>query len=200
MKNLLKKIIATPELYGRFLNTLSMMEYVGARKIIKSQQQENINERLLNHVAQEIQHALIIKHAAKKCADNLCDSYVLGGLLCGLEAYHYFQAVDHATQRELENQANEWYAYIYTTVIMKTRGILVYSLLDEVLQEMGKPKVFDDIVTEQQCHLNELAKIMHTLPNFDLTVARVRNIEEKEFTVFLQALGGAVEYQEELTN
>ncbi len=197
MKNLLKKIVATSETYGRFLNTLSMLEYVGARKIIKSQEQEQINEQLLSHVAKEIHHALVIKCAAKKYAGNMCDNYVLGGLLCGLEAYRYFQMVDHAIQLELGDQADAWRAYVYTSVVIETRGILVYSLFDEVLQEVGKPKVFDDIIPDQQSNLTHLAKIMHTLPNFELTVARLRAIEDREFAAFLQALSKAVEYQGE---
>lgn len=197
MKNLLKKIIETPINYARFLNTFSMLEYVGARKIIKSQQQEDMNEQLLDHVARQIRHALIIKCAAKKYAGELCDNYLVGGLMCGLEAYQYFQNIDHAMKTEPIGALNSFHAYLYTTVIIETRGIMVYSLIDEVLEEAGKATVFSDIIIENKQHLAGVTKIIHSLPNFDLTVARLRGMEEKEFSVFLQALGGAVGYKGE---
>lgn len=195
MKNLLKKIIDTPIAYGRFLNTLSMLEYVGARKIIKSQRQEDINEQTLAHVVKEIRHALTIKSAAKENAHDICDTYIMDGLLCGFEAYRYFQTMECAVQEELADQPNFFHVYLYTTVILQTRGIMFYSLVDEVLQELDKPTVFGDIIIEETQHLEGLSKVMHTLPNFDLTIGRLRSIEEPAFGLFLRALGVAIGYE-----
>ena len=44
---LLTRIVRLPVVHARFLNTLSMMEYIGARKIMKSQADRYFDVELL---------------------------------------------------------------------------------------------------------------------------------------------------------
>jgi hypothetical protein len=101
MKTILKRIIEDKEIYARFLNTLSLLEYVGARKILKSQSQDHIDEKVLAHISEELRHAQVLKRVALKNAPGICQTYAPAALFCGKEAFQYFQAVDQAVEKIL---------------------------------------------------------------------------------------------------
>ena len=186
MQQLLKKIIGVPDQYARFLNTLSLLEYIGARKIIKSQQQQQLNEKLLAHVNEELRHAFILKRAALKISAQ-CDSYAASHLLCGIEAVHYFQTVDHATVTELQD-SNPWHCYLFTTLLLELRALEFYSLFEQSLRELGKRSIFRGILAEENRHLQDMLAWMRLIPDYDDKLTRLKNIEMGEFAVFMQAV------------
>ena len=59
-------LIKSNYLHGKLLNTLSLLEYTGARKIVKSQLETNIDLKTLNHMQDEIKHAQMFKRYAHK--------------------------------------------------------------------------------------------------------------------------------------
>ncbi|HEY4185718.1 MAG TPA: hypothetical protein VGP07_11655, partial [Polyangia bacterium] len=61
---LLGGLIASPRLHARFVNTLSRMEYIGVRKMLKSRRAERMDLDGLQHVLDEGVHALRLKKAA----------------------------------------------------------------------------------------------------------------------------------------
>lgn len=187
MKNILIKLIQSPENYARFLNTLSLLEYIGARKIIKSQHQDQLNEKILAHMSEEIRHAEVLKRAALKIAPQVCQTYAPEALICGREAWQYFQAIDQAAARELDEK-NSWNCYLYTTWLIETRAINFYTLFEEVLQQQGKPSVFRGILVEEHRHLDEIATSLQNIPGHDAKLARLKVIEELEFKNWINAI------------
>lgn len=57
LKELIIQIISTPEIHAKWLNTLSMMENVGARKISKFEDPELTTDTILKHASEEARHA-----------------------------------------------------------------------------------------------------------------------------------------------
>lgn len=184
MEKLLQKIITTPTIYARFLNTLSLLEYIGARKILKSQQHQHLTSKLLSHIGEELRHAQILKRAALKIEPNLCNTYTPESLLCGNAAHHYFQTVDHAPIHEL-NEHNPWHCYLYTTCIIEIRALAFYTTFETALRTLEKPSVFRGILAEEERHLEEVKNWLSAIPNYEQNLQRLKNIEEKEFAVFL---------------
>jgi hypothetical protein len=191
MENILRKIVASDNLYGRFLNTLSLMEYIGARKIIKSQSDKQLNKKLLDHMAEEIRHAQRLKRAALRAAPNVCKDYSPAALLCGDAAYRYFQTVDHAAQTEC-NEHNPWHCYLYTTFLIEVRVLLFYAAFEKILLAFEKPSVFRGILAEEKNHLEEVSAHLSALPDFEKNMVRLKNIEAEAFEKFLMALNAAV--------
>lgn len=183
---LLKKIISLPDYYARFLNTLSMLEYTGARKIVKSQKKIALSESMLAHLYEEIRHALILKHAALKIKPEYSD-YSEKSLLCGLEANHYFQVVDHAANQVL-GETDIWHCYLYTTWLVETRAIRFYSQCQDVLLEAGLHNIFRSILAEEHKHLQEVHEELKKIPDYNTKLATLMAIEEQEFEIFLSAM------------
>lgn len=191
MKDLLRNIIAAPQLFGRLLNTLSLLEYIGARKILKSQDQVGLNVQVLAHASEEIRHSLILKKAALKYAPD-CENYSEENLLCGQEACDYFQAIDHAAGIEL-NEHDPWYAYLYTTYLIETRALDFYAGCEEILKEAGLASVFRGILVEEDRHLHEIQTWMATVPNHVEKIARLQAVEQQQFNQWVSVCRKEIE-------
>ena len=92
------KIVAEPALHARWLNTFSYLEYVGFRKIVKSQRAEYLTAAILGHACEEGCHALSLKKLAVKLGGAEFDSYSPEVLLCDEEAKTYFQELDQSCE------------------------------------------------------------------------------------------------------
>lgn len=186
MKTLLKNIITTPTLLARFLNTLSLLEYVGARKILKSQKYDQIDEQMLAHAAEEIRHAQVVKRAALKLAPELCNDYSEAALLCGKEAHDYFQTLDQAVNEVV--QANPKHAYLFTTYLIEIRAVEFYNLFDTALNEADKPAIFRGILVEEERHLAEILAALKTFDYADSKIEQLTYIEQQAFAKFMAAV------------
>lgn len=183
MKDILFKIIQSEKILARFLNTLSLLEYIGARKILKSQHQEAITEKILAHAQEEIRHAQVLKRAALKLSPDLCATYVPESLLCGKEATHYFQTIDHAL-----NERDSWQAYLFTTWLIEIRAVSLYTLFDEVLMENNKSAIFRGILQEEQNHLDEILSWLQTIPDHQAKMQQLKIIEEQAFLKWMESI------------
>ncbi|HVV67920.1 MAG TPA: hypothetical protein VHE99_02630 [Gammaproteobacteria bacterium] len=183
MQQLLKKMIGEPQQLARFLNTLSLLEYIGARKIIKSLQQQQLNEKLLGHMNEELRHALILKRAAVKISPQ-CDDYATWNLLCGDEAWHYFQTVDHAAITLLQ-ETDPWRCYVFTTLLLELRAVEFYTIFEQSLQELGKPSIFRGILHEENRHLQEMLAWIRLIPDSNAKLAQLQEMEAAEFSAFM---------------
>jgi hypothetical protein len=100
---LLDRIIAQPREHARMLNTLSRLEYVGVRKMLKTRRAERLNLDGLQHVLDETVHALRLKKAALALA-GACETvesvatFSDADTLAGDAAENYLQGVDHAAE------------------------------------------------------------------------------------------------------
>src|SRR3954454_5441050 len=93
----LERIVASREAHARFVNTLSRLEYVGVRKMLKSRRSEHIDLDGLQHVLDEGVHALRLKKApvALGAAAGVdVSTFAPEHTLAGDEAERYFQALD----------------------------------------------------------------------------------------------------------
>ncbi len=184
MKSIIQKIIHCPINHAKFLNTLSLLEYIGARKILKSQQQENITEIMLAHAAEELRHAKILKKAALHIAPGICTTYQEHELLCGKHATRYFQNIDRSVQCHLKND-NSLQAYLYTTYLIEKRAISFYKLFDSVLLQLNKPTYFRGILVEEHQHLNEIIYYLNEMNCFSKHLNALIKLEQLEFENFM---------------
>jgi hypothetical protein len=94
LEECLAKILDDPNLHASWLNTFSYLEYVGFRKIVKSQASDSMSLETLGHAVEEGRHALRLKRLAVKVGGVAFDSYRAEKLLCGDAAEAYFQKLD----------------------------------------------------------------------------------------------------------
>src|SRR5438874_10311242 len=107
METLFNKVVATPNIHARWLNTLSMMENAGAKKIKKCEHPVLANEIILKHSAEEARHAWYLKKQIKKIVKNDCLTYEKQYLLAPNLTYYYLHSLDIQVCRFLKKN----YAY-----------------------------------------------------------------------------------------
>lgn len=181
---LLERVIAEPARHARFVNTLSLMEYIGARKILKSQPAAGFTLELLAHVSEEIRHAHVLKRLALKL-DPAVETYAPEFLLAPAAASGYMQAVDRAAEADLAatgNAAQPWVNYLYTTLLVEERAGGFYPAYAERLAPLGHAAVIQGILREEENHLRQV--VDHLLRDDADGRARLDRLRVVEATAF----------------
>src|SRR5438874_2336608 len=88
----LRALCADAGIHARFLNTLSLLEHLGSRKIMLARVEVR-DGALLKHLAEETRHAFFFKRAAEKLARNALD-YSPESTLAGAAARFYMDRLD----------------------------------------------------------------------------------------------------------
>lgn len=154
-QNCLQLLAQRPQLHARFINTLSLLEYIGARKIMKSQDEDLVTPTVLAHATEEIRHAQILKKLAIKLGGKNVISYEPHALLCGAEARNYIHGIDYKAQ-EVLGESDSWRNYLLTTLIVEERAQELYPYYDAVLSTIGLGGPVQAIVREEVGHLEEV--------------------------------------------
>ncbi len=184
----LANLVDYPQFHARFLNTLSLLEYIGARKIMKSQEESQITPMVLGHMVEEIRHAQILKKMAMKVGGTAVRSYAEDSLICGKEGRAYIQAIDHKAQ-EVLGQKDSWANYLLTTLIVEERAQEIYPLYDTLLAPYKLNGPLKSIFREEEEHLSQVTDLLTahaqcTEAMFEL----VREEERKYFNLFFESV------------
>ena len=196
LEELFRALAANPPLHARFLNTVSFLEYVGARKIMKSQAGADFDLELLSHVAEESKHAWLVKRLAMKVDAKAARTYSPEHLLCPVEAEGYIQSIDAAAQSELEDfdssdatYSKDWLNYLYTSLIIEERADLFYGVYAQVLEELGLAGTVRAILKDETKHLAAMeSRIEKHDSEARRRLEKLRAIEHKAFGAWQDAL------------
>src|ERR1700748_434392 len=94
LSTILPTIIADNQLHARWLNTLSLMENTGARKISASEDPVTVTYIILKHAAEEHRHAFYLKKQIEKTGDGDYPTYEPVYLLAPAESRYYLNQLD----------------------------------------------------------------------------------------------------------
>src|ERR1700733_13032852 len=143
LSDIVNKIVPDHEIHAKWLNSLSMMENTGARKISKYEHPVNTNIIVLKHAAEEARHAYYLKKQISKLAKDACPDYSYPYLLAPIESYHYLHQLDIDACRyiknrlHLEGRALMHGAYLLVTYAIEVRADMLYSIYQESLTKHG---------------------------------------------------------------
>ncbi|MFB6264661.1 MAG: hypothetical protein ABEL76_13710 [Bradymonadaceae bacterium] len=155
VKKVLEAIAEEADTEARWLNTLSLLEYVGARKISKSVASTHPRfSEVLDHLADEARHAFAFKRLAEIVANGRVDEY-----LAEDAARAYFS--------QLDERATEWLSqvapdagtlenYLLVTTLIERRAMTVYPLYRGISSNDAVREELQNIVVEEQDHRVEL--------------------------------------------
>ena len=197
LRLVLKEITSCRRLHGRWLNTLSFLEYIGTRKILKSLPADILDETLLSHIAEEAFHSLFFKKLVRKVTLH---NYSFGEeeLLAPEECEGYFQNLDR--KAEALSNGDKILNYLYTTWIVETRAVTVYSLYNQILREKQFSFTLNPILKDEEKHLNQVKNLIQKKDSrHEIHFQELRAFEEQEFGSLLVDLkknvlhGGEVE-------
>jgi len=198
-QNCLQQLAKRPDMHARFINTLSLLEYIGARKIMKSQDEDLVTPTVLAHATEEIRHAQILKKLAIRVGGKNVISYEPHTLLCGSEARNYIHGIDYKAQQVL-GEADSWRNYLLTTLIVEERAQELYPYYDAVLTTIGLGGPVQAIVREEVGHLEEvITKLKIAGGVTDEMMNVVRAHEQMLYLSFFRAVEAALQTPQQET-
>jgi rubrerythrin len=185
---ILRQIAAEPALEARWLNTLSLLEFIGARKISRTIADRHPSLEVLGHLADETRHAMAFKRLACEVAGRDVSEY-----LCAQEATAWFQMLDRelaAWATQALGRADVRLNYLLTTTLVEQRAMLLYPLYKAATRQASVRAELGKIVTEEQSHRRDIEETCQRLlkdagvPDF----SEPKAIEERLFGKLLAAL------------
>jgi hypothetical protein len=192
LEALVGRIVADPLLHARWLNTFSFLEYVGFRKIVKSQRAEALNAAILTHALEEGRHALGLKKLAVKLGGPQFDSYAPEALLCGEEAEAYFQDLDGACEEAFLDRSEAERAtlvYCYVTWLIERRALQVYGAYKTALGDSEVARKLEGLLAEEAKHLTDVEASLHAGdPDFATKSREFEAVEAVLYRKFIEAL------------
>jgi len=150
----LSAVCREPTLHARFLNTLSLMEHIGSRKIMASQPESRLQHDSLKHLAEETRHAYFFKRAAERLALRTL-AYDAGDTVAGASARAYMGRLDVGIANELGPGAQAL-PYLYMSLIIEVRAIWFYRLYQTVLDQYGLGISLKSVLGEEALHLSAM--------------------------------------------
>jgi rubrerythrin len=186
--SVLRGIIADPELHYRWLNTLSLLEFMGARKIARSAVGAP-DETYLRHFAEEARHA----HFFKRMAERVKPAGVSDCALCPGAAARYFQTLDLAARGALQlmRGRTDYRAYLLVTTLIEERAGQVYAQYEVLLREADSPVRLAGVIGEEERHLDDMRRELGDAQQLEL-LHQLRTTEAAAFARFDRALARAV--------
>ena len=193
------RLVETPSLHARFLNTVALLEYIGARKIMKSQRADHFDIDLLTHVTEETRHAWLVKRLALKLDAEAARTWAPQHTLCGKEAERYIQTLDRAAEDELaccgdlaslqQDATGAHINYLYTSLLIEERADIFYGAYAKVLEGIGLAGTLKAIIKDESKHLQAMAERIESLdPLAPTRLAALRKVEVLAWAQFENAL------------
>ena len=193
INQLIEELFAVDGARARWLNTMSFLEYVGFRKIVKCQDAREMTADMLRHAAEESRHALLMKRLAIKAGGSNFKGYERETLLCGDEAEAYFQNVDRETAELLGPAAKTIDVYLAVTWLIEVRALAVYAAYDRGCRQRGLVSGVEGLIAEETRHLAEAERALESVaPTWLRVKTKLIEMEERACQRLLSAMSAEV--------
>jgi hypothetical protein len=199
LSNILPTIIANNQLHARWLNTLSLMENTGARKISASEDPVTVTYIILKHAAEEHRHAFYLKKQIEKTGRGLCPTYSAGYLLAPAYSKYYLNQLDIDVCRYLKKELGltgrelRFAAYLLVTYAIEVRADELYPIYQEALENADSKVNVKSIILEEEGHLEEMIAQLHKFsPDWEIHAEKAVNMETKLFNNWVVALSSTL--------
>lgn len=196
LRDIVEKIVTDDSAHAKWLNSLSMMENTGARKISRYEHPVATNIIVLKHAAEEARHAYYLKKQISKLSASDCPDYSYPYLLAPVESHHYLHELDVAACRYLKNEMGltgrdlKHGAYLLVTYAIEVRADMLYGIYQDALSRHKSKVNVKSIIKEEEGHLAEMQRMLEVFhPNWKKLAADMCAIEDKLFVRWIEAIG-----------
>jgi hypothetical protein len=196
LKSITGKILTDDGMHAKWLNSLSMMENTGARKISKYEHPINTNIIVLKHAAEEARHAYYLKKQIDKLEKDACPDYSYPYLLAPIESYHYLHQLDVEACRYLKNELKlegrelKHGAYLMVTYAIEVRADMLYAIYQDALTQHASKVNVKSIILEEEGHLEEMTRMLKVFhPQWEKLAGDVCGTENELFQRWITAVG-----------
>ncbi len=192
LKSVLEGITSARQLEAEFLNTLSLLEFTGARKISKTVAEHHPSLEVLDHLADETRHAAALKRLAVEVGGGE------PGYIAREAAAKYFYKLDRelaAWVEDLVGQPDMVLTYRLVTTMIERRAMVLYPLYRKASATSSVRDELRAIIIEEQGHrvAIEEACVAMLEPYGVTSLAAPEAVESAFFSAFLRELAAEVE-------
>ena len=199
LSTLLPTIINDNVLHAKWLNTLSLMENTGARKISASEDPLTVTYIILKHAAEEHRHAFFLKKQIEKTGEEL-PTYAPQYLLAPAQSRYYLNQLDIEVCRYLKKElalsgrALKFAAYLLVTYAIEVRADELYPIYQTCLENANSKVNVKSIILEEEGHLEEmLNQLKQFSPIWESHAEKAVELEAKLFGEWVIALGESLQ-------
>jgi hypothetical protein len=200
LQEIFQNIIKDDNLHARFLNTLSLMENTGARKISASEHKTKVSYLILKHACEEARHAFYLKKQISKIAKiDYFPTYENAYLLAPFASYTYLHSLDIQVCRYLKQILNlsgeslKYAAYLLVTYAIEVRADELYPIYQNALDEAKSKVNVKSIIVEEEGHLAEMIEQLKSFStDWEIHANKACEVEKGLFEEWVLALGGEV--------
>lgn len=199
LSNILPIIISDNGLHAKWLNTLSLMENTGARKISASEDPVTVTYIVLKHAAEEHRHAFYLKKQIEKTAGSHCPTYASDYLLAPAYSKYYLNQLDIDVCRYLKKELGlsgrelRFAAYLLVTYAIEVRADELYPVYQDALDAMGSKVNVKSIILEEEGHLEEMINQLKTFsPDWQYHAQKAVDMETGLFNDWIIALADSL--------
>lgn len=196
---LLSTIINNDQLHARWLNTLSLMENTGARKISACEDPETVTYIILKHAAEEHRHAFHLKKQIEKVKSADCPTYMSDYLIAPKSSKYYLNQLDVDVCRYLKKELGlsgkelRFAAYLLVTYAIEVRADELYPVYQEELDKTGSKVNVKSIILEEEGHLEEMINQLKTFSsNWQMHADKAVEMETQLFNQWIDQLNKEV--------
>jgi hypothetical protein len=194
LSTILPNIISDNQLHARWLNTLSLMENTGARKISASEDPVTVTYIILKHAAEEHRHAFYLKKQIEKTNAD-CPTYASDYLLAPAYSKYYLNQLDVDVCRYLKKELGlsgaklRFAAYLLVTYAIEVRADELYPVYQQALEDAGSKVNVKSIILEEEGHLEEMiAQLNKFSPDWELHAQKAVDMETSLFNDWVSEL------------
>jgi hypothetical protein len=195
LRDILNIIVPSAELHSKWLNSLSMMENTGARKISKYEHPVFTDIIVLKHAAEEARHAYYLKKQIGKLDAEACPDYSFKYLLAPVSSYQYLHRLDVAACRYMREELGltgrdvDHGAYLLVTYAIEVRADSLYGVYQEVLTAHNQRVNVKSIILEEEGHLEEMTKMLVNFrDDWEVLAGRMCAAETELFDEWVKAV------------
>lgn len=196
-KNFLTNTLSQPEAHYLWLRSLSYLEYIGYRKMVKALDHHQVSREVFHHLTDEIRHSYMLKELADKILkqsgegeaslQSVHDNFAPGFIDI---AEAYFQDLDAQVKTWVEGKIQQeapFLCYLMTSYLIEIRAMNVYPSYHGELSDAGEKTVIKQIIKDEREHLDYLQAQVAQLPyGLDLDQEELKDFEEKRFDAYLK--------------
>lgn len=174
-----------------WLKSLSYLEFIGYRKMVKAVPYPEVNQGVYHHLSDEIQHSFMLRELAEKISEGRSLSPEALESITRI-AEDYFQTIDRKTEetvRETLGVENPYLCYLGVSYLVEKRAMKVYPLYFSKAASSSLKHVIQKIIKDESEHLTYLEGYINRFPATGfLKDNRLFEVEEECFGIYLQAM------------
>ncbi len=166
LSSFLEQALSSVPNHYLWLRSLSYLEYIGYRKMVKAVPYSEVNGGVFHHLSDEIQHSFMLKEVANRSLVVPKMPEAVFEKLVSI-AEEYFQGIDsmaHDWVAQKMGKEDSYSCYLWVSFMVEKRAMKVYPQYFSTLTESPIKLVIQKIIKDESEHLSYLENQMKYLP------------------------------------